>query len=206
MSGQRADLYRRGVDIVDAFLLANAPNRKDLAPVQVELDDTINASFGVCAYYRDNVIRIDLKACALIGTAGRQWSYPGYTVDRTPYGVLCHELGHHVDRAHGRSPGVLSPAAYVFADEPAVSSYPDVYSGTMRISEWWAEGFRLFVTNPDLLRLVRPRTYEAIRGTFKPVETRTWDQVIEADRQKLVARRKIEDAQKRRPRRQESLL
>ncbi len=204
MSGQREQLYQRGVDLLTAFRRANPA----VAPVEVELDATINASFGVCAYYRSDVIRIDVRACALIGTAGRAWSYPGYTVDRTPYGVLCHEMGHHVDKAHGREPGTLSPAVFEFAGEPAISSYPDEYTGTMRINEWYAEAFRVFLTNPDLLRLVRPRTFEALRDTLTPVETRTWDQVIQAERQRAAARRKIEEAARRRqPRqRQASLL
>lgn len=191
---QKPELYVLGTHLLRAFRTAN-PN---VEPVQIMLNPTVNHSFGVCAYYRSNTIFLDLKACAHVGTAGRAWSYPGYTVDRTPYGVLCHEMGHHVDHAHGRLPGVLSPAAFAHADEPAVSSYPDEYTGTMRVSEWYAEAFRLFLTNPDLLRLVRPRTFEALRDTFVPAETRTWDQVLDADRQRDVARKKIQEAAKRR--------
>lgn len=108
--GQREDLYRRGVDLLDAFRQANP--RVD--PVHIEVDASVNASFGVCAYYRSDVIRIDVHACALIGTAG-------------------------------------------------------------------------------------PRTFEALRDTFTPVEARTWDRVIESERQIEAARRKIEKAA--RPRR-----
>ncbi len=46
--------------------------------------------FNVCAYYRANTTTICVKKCAGIGYAGQQWSYPGYTVDRTPYGVNSH--------------------------------------------------------------------------------------------------------------------
>jgi hypothetical protein len=39
-----------------------------------------------CAYYRKDTTR-SASIVRELGTVGRQWSYPGYTVDRTPYGV-----------------------------------------------------------------------------------------------------------------------
>ncbi len=67
-----------------------------MAPPTIEFHPDRKPNFGVCAYYRDSIIHIWPAACASIGLAGRQWSYLGYVVDRPPYGVIAHELGHHV--------------------------------------------------------------------------------------------------------------
>lgn len=88
---ERYGLYLKGRERVTAFCQANQIK----PPRIVESDDPQN--FAQCAYYRDGVIYIHVPSCAQIGRAGRQWSYPGYSVDRTPFGVLAHELGHHVD-------------------------------------------------------------------------------------------------------------
>ncbi len=128
--------------------------------------------YGACAFYRPTYIAICVPKCAAIGIAGPAWSFPGYTVDRTPYGVLQHELGHHVDVQKGTKPGAywsdFSVAVRGHAGEKAITSY------CPNDAEWFAEMFRVFVTNPDLLRLVRPRTYREIRASFTPVFEDTW--------------------------------
>ena len=63
---------------------------------------------GTCAYYRpDEGIKICINLCAKpCGDAwGKASSWPGADTDRTAYGVLCHELGHHVDYLSGISKG-----------------------------------------------------------------------------------------------------
>jgi hypothetical protein len=61
-------------------------------------------------------------------------------------------------------------------------------------AEWFAEMFRVFVTNPDLLRLVRPRTHRELASQFKPVFDDTWrDRLREAPARTIAAvERKIE--------------
>ena len=127
----------------------------------------------MCAYYRpQRGIVICVERCASIGTAGRQWSYPGYTVDRTPYGVVQHELGHHVDLTRGERKGAywseFSSAVRGRAGEKPITSY------CPNNAEWFAEMFRVFVTNPDLLFHVRPRTHRELCLCFEPVFTDTW--------------------------------
>lgn len=130
-------------------------------------------SFGVCAYYRDGVIYISVEACARIGTAGRAWSYPGYVVDRTPYGVLAHELGHHVEGAHGAAGGLVARLWRQETGERPLTGY------CPNDNEWFAEIFRVFITNPDLLRQLRPATFVRLRERWPtPVETRAWDVVL----------------------------
>lgn len=142
---------------------------------------TGSPDFGVCAYYRDGEIEIWIQSCAAIGRFGRQWSYPGYVVDRTPYGVLAHELGHHVDRQHGPAGGVLSHLWRPLDAEPLTSYAPND-------NEWFAELFRLFVTNFDLFRLVRPKIQDLFYNEWPCIaETRPWTEVLAASPRHLSA-------------------
>lgn len=104
------------------------------------------------------------------------WSYPGYTVDRTPYGVIQHELGHHVDVIHSTQfrayKGNFSVNLRQETGEQPISGY------CPNDGEWFAEIFRVFVTNPDLLRIIRPATYERLRDQFIPVVTDSWESVL----------------------------
>jgi len=133
--------------------------------------------FGsTCAYYRNHVTTICVERCASIGVAGPAWSYPGYSVDRTPYGVIQHELGHHVDwlRSTRRGPyfGDFSIAMRKSSGEKPLTSY------CPNDAEWFAEMFRLFVTNPDLLRILRPRTHDEMVYHFRPVTDSNWREVL----------------------------
>ena len=152
--------------------------------------------YETCAYYRDDAITICVGACAKIGTAGRSWSYPGYVVDRTPFGVLAHELGHHVDKAHGSRPGRLSPDWRRETGESPITGYAS------NDNEWFAEMFRLFVTNPDLLRILRPRFYALASSRWTDAEKRPWMEVLDgASRQQNAAQNKINAVVKARARR-----
>lgn len=146
-------------------------NGIDCPPVEVHPPS--EWTFDACAYYRPVRIHICVPSCAAIGTAGRAWSYPGHAIDRTPYGVLAHELGHHVDVQFStevdRYRGNFGADLRRLTGERKLTNYcPDD-------GEWFAELFRLFVTNPDLLRLLRPRTYAALieRG-LKPAWSDDW--------------------------------
>jgi hypothetical protein len=128
--------------------------------------------FGVCAYYRDNVITIWIDSCAGLGRSGRLWSWPGYVVDRTPYGVLAHELGHHVEKAHGPRGGFRSHVWRCLDAAPLTGYCPND-------NEWFAELFRLYVTNPDLLLHVRPKVADLFWGDWPHLaETREWRGVL----------------------------
>ncbi len=129
--------------------------------------------FGVCAYYRDGEIEIWVNSCAAPGRAGRAWSWPCYSVDRTPYGVLAHELGHHVDHQHGPRGGHLSHVWRPLDPEPLTGYCPND-------NEWFAELFRLFVTDPDLLRILRPIVHGLMISQWPGLaETRTWDNLLD---------------------------
>jgi hypothetical protein len=128
--------------------------------------------FGTCAYYRSNTIHIWINSCATYGRAGRQWSWPGYVVDRTPYGVLAHELGHHVDKQYGLRGGFRSHV-WRALDAKALTGY------CPNDNEWFAELFRLFVTDPDLFRNLRPKIADLFFTDWPwPAELRPWQAVL----------------------------
>lgn len=178
-----------GKTVMETFCVYNAMPSPEVVAVP-STDWQVNA----CAYYRKNVTRICTSRCASIGTAGMQWSFPGYTVDRTPYGVIQHELGHHVDwnrsTRKGNYYGDFGMRIREASGEKPITSYcPDD-------AEWFAEMFRLFVTNPDLLRHVRHRTHRELSACFNPVFTLSWRAVLRGAPERTIkaAERKIEEA------------
>lgn len=163
----KTDLLERGRQVMVEFCTVNNLPAPAIYPV-----DLNHWNVDPCAYYRNNTTHICVARCAAIGMAGRQWSFPGYTVDRTPYGVVQHELGHHVDVLRGSKPGSywseFSASVRGSAGEKQITSY------CPNDAEWFAEMFRVFVSNPDLLRIIRPRTYRELSACFKPVFEDTW--------------------------------
>lgn len=183
-------LLASGRKLIADFCDANGISCPDIVTYDVE-----DWMFSVCAYYRNNKIHICLPKCAHVGTANRAWSWPGYITDRTPYGVLAHELGYHVDVTLGSAreeeeplngySSTYSAACRERSKEPKLTSY------CPNNAEWFAEMFRLFVTNPNLLKYVRPSTYEVfLQEKLHVVETRSWREVLEG-----APERTIEQAQ-----------
>lgn len=170
----KEELYSAGVSLIQNFLITNKFN--PIKVTQKKIDKRIHA----CAYYRDSEITIDIARCSHIGTGGRSWSYPGYVVDRTPYGVLAHELGHHMDRLMGYHSSLIRSQT----GEAAISGY------SPNDAEWYAEMFRLFITNPHLLERLRPKTHHFFTKWY-PVETRPWYEVLDNERQRNAAQNKI---------------
>jgi hypothetical protein len=153
-------------------LLAKWCNLNCVKPPEIKIWYS-DPPFDTCAYYRDDLISIWPHECARIGVSARQWSYPGYVVDRTPYGVLQHELGHHVDEAKTYRRGILSSKWREATGELKLTSYCD------NDMEWFAELFRLFVSNPDLLQILRPKIYRLMIERWpKRAEERNWAQVL----------------------------
>lgn len=133
--------------------------------------------FKACAYYRPVYIAIRPESCSHLGTTGRSWSWPGYVVDRTPYGVIAHELGHHVDyfrsKERGTYFGDFSKKLRALTKEAPITSY------CPNDAEWFAEIFRLYVTNAALLQKIRPKTWSELRKYFEPVSREHWDMELD---------------------------
>jgi len=142
---------------------------------------------SACAYYRPTTIHVNIAHTARLGYGGRAWSWPGYVVDRTPYGVIQHELGHHVDwllsgRSKRRWSGDLSAKIRQESKSKPISGY------CPNDEEWFAEMFRLFVTNPDLLKSIRPSVYVALRDQgLKPYFRATWKSLLEGAPKRTIA-------------------
>lgn len=168
----KIELFARGEALMTQFCQMNS-----LPIPQVNLVPSRQWRFAFCAYYRPMKIEICLAKCAAIGVAGPAWSYPGYTVDRTPYGVLQHELGHHVDVMKGEATSGYT--SHFSRDIRKQSGEAKLTNYCPNNGEWFAEMFRLFVTNPDLLRALRPVTYGLLLDHFTPVVNQNWAQVLQ---------------------------
>jgi len=180
----RSKLYDLGVILVERFCPANKIVSPNVYPVPEP-----RWHFGACAFYRPDTeaerahfaehlakdgygpgtnICIDLCGRPAPHETCRNWSWPGSDTDRTPYGVLAHELGHHADYlvggVKGRYWSEYSSEVRAAANERGLTSYAGENP-----AEWFAEAFRLFVTNPPLLEALRPRTYHEIGKRFTPV-------------------------------------
>lgn len=180
------ELLTSGTALVTRFCEAN-----DLEMPRVQTYAANEWRFSACAYYRPVAIHIALSNCAHPGRAGASWSWPGYVIDRTPHGVMAHELGHHVDHVlsgkKGAYGGDFSVGLRAKTKEDKLTNYcPNDW-------EWFAEIFRLYVTNPDLLARLRPNTYEELRGRLQTVEERPWRDVLAGapERTLLQAEKKI---------------
>lgn len=126
---------------------------------------------GACGYYsyHSNTLVVNPSLCAreVANPAMRCWSHPHYFTDRTIYGVLHHEFGHYL---HEQLKFPRLPK------ERQITSY-EPNSG-----ERFAETIKLFLGNPDLLKQYDPLRYaKLIALGLKPVETRSWKQVMEDD-------------------------
>ncbi len=106
----------------------------------------------------------------------RNWTWPGSTTDREPYGVLCHELGHHCDWLTGEHKWEYGSEYCVkvmkrSGEQPITSYCPNP-------AEWFAEMFRLFVTNPGLLYCLRPKTFDVLLEKWAPLDPLDWREVL----------------------------
>jgi hypothetical protein len=177
MVESKDSLFDRGVRLAQDFCRLNG----------VEMPKLTRAigvwPYAACAYYRPTTgIHIAVSKCAGIGMGGPAWSFPGYTVDRTPYGVIAHELGHHCDatRCDRHAPGKYwsdySLSVLTASREAPLTGYLGTGDAGAEAAEWFAEMFRLFVTNPDLLRAIRPATHaRLIADGWRPVFSDGWE-------------------------------
>jgi len=165
----RADLYDYGLGLCLRALARNELPPPTYGTVHPYFSRG-NDGWGLKGFYRDGHVFVNLaKTQRAVRTPGYSWSFPGYKADVTPVGVVAHETGHHVDALTGRRPTTI------WRSEARVSSYePDR-------EEAFAESFKLFVTNPDLLRAGRPLRWGHLTVTLglDPGSLVPWDEVLE---------------------------
>lgn len=168
-------LYNRAVSRLKLFCEIN----KKLKTPQVRLVAKQNWNWDACAYYRPTegiVGCIALMAKTATEPIVRNWNWPGNTTDRTPYGVIAHELGHHADWSssitRGGYTGNFSAEMRLASGEKPISSY------CPNDGEWFAEMFRLFITNAALLKILRPRTYDLLVKRWRKVGGDDWEKEL----------------------------
>lgn len=195
----KEELFVAGVKLTEKFCATNGipiPQINRLCPTDRAYH------LGTCAFYRPQTISIMVEKCAARGLGGASWSCPGYAVDRTPYGVLQHELGHHVDTiktgavtTQDLMEKLFSKQIYDQSKEAPLTKYlgTDTKVATF-FMEWFAENFRLYVTNPDLSLKLRPKFYTAVFSAgIYPIIEESWEEVLRLNN---APTRNIEQARK----------
>ena len=203
MNDVKIELLDKGIRLAEKFCEMNDLEMPAISIVTNRKDRRYGGLGKPCAKYDDRhrAIIVIPRKCAHPGNGIRSWSYPGHIIDRTPYGVINHELGHYVDNLSGWN---LLKEWLSLEDEP-LTGYGTrgvrVYKGqtlTDRRHEDFAEVFRLFVTNPQLLHAVRKKSYDMLRIEYVPVEHRHWAVILEKAPGRIleVARKRVLDARK----------
>lgn len=123
-------------------------------------------------YYFENHIFVNVTDSQLpVQNPGHmRWSFPCWKTDRTAIGILAHECGHHVDEMTGR-PGRCEDWLQAMKGKRVTSYEPKPW-------EAFAETMRLFILNPDLLRLGISRRYKFLINRLEPIEKRPWKEVL----------------------------
>jgi hypothetical protein len=137
---------------------------------------------GLYSWKRPNTVFVNLKlAVTPPKTPGFRWSFTGYKADMTPAGICAHEVGHHANYERGwRKIQDLIPAD-VYAEDD-ISGY--VYNQ----SELIAESIKLFILNPNLLKIGRPAHWKFVTRTMrlKPLHDIPWQDVLKFAHPKFI--------------------
>lgn len=175
----KQELFARGVLLARLVLIKSGFT----VPV-IKVNDNIRSK-GV--YDRNGKKMIEVKLLTnrpATKNPGFSWSFPGWKADLTPIGVVTHEAGHHVYDTIGR------PTLTGWSKEPRVSTYEP------NSNERFAEAVKLFMTNPDLLRVGRPTRYEFLSRYLTPVVEGGWWDILRTrgahDKYEHAARRWME--------------
>ncbi len=153
--------FRSELDFCIGFLKAN-----HLPIPKIDRNDSIDA-LGKW-YGRRKRICINMKK---ISKAIRTFRVAEMPDRRSAGGVLAHKIGHFIFDLRKKS---LLQCANLALREPGSSSYEPT------LLEAICEAFMLFVWNPELLRVGRPKRYDVMTVVLclKPIETRSWREVI----------------------------
>lgn len=105
----------------------------------------------------DSIIIINPVGCSDMEEK-ESWSYPGAITDRSPYGTVLHHLGIYLLKLKGDR----------WTNE-VIGQYRPISSSLQGDSRGrFYEAFRLFVSNPALLKELRPDTYESFLKKVPP--------------------------------------
>lgn len=162
------DAYAAGVANIRKFESLNHPVLEGipLAPVKINMCLEPLRVRRASGLYENNQIYVNVCHCVHYSMT---LSYPGGIADMTPYGVIAHEYGHCIDDIFRRLklPDVLRSLDVL----PITRYHPNKH-------EYFAELFKVFMTNSDLLRCSRPKAYAKLTELFIPSETRLWKDLL----------------------------
>lgn len=163
---KKRELFVRGVDQCTRFLTVNG-----LPELRFKARQLLKGRY---AHYSKAARRVDVSLFHCRAPviqpglrAGR--SYPGALIDATPVGICAGWTALHLLNTLDLERWVVNWSA-----EPLVRGYErtsqDDFCSTLR----------LFITNPDLLRVGRPVRWYSLTRRFGwiPVETRSWEEVL----------------------------
>lgn len=168
----KVSVLAKGLLELDAFgTLNNVPR---LAGLHFSPPPHARNRFQLTGLYHNNTIWVDLsKTRTPVATPVRSWSFTGWKSDMTPAGVLAHEFGHHVWYALLPYRKIRSALREIVQVEHAVSGYEPC------VEESFAEAFRVFMLNPDLLRCGWPGRYEFMLTVgLKPLHEIPWREIL----------------------------
>lgn len=164
----RGELFRLGVTLASCTLTLGgipSPCFRTFGSDDYDFRD----SWGYFGFYRSGVVNVNLaKSRPVTRTPGFSWTFPGWKADLTALGIVAHEVGHYV---HSRVPALDLRS---WRGEANVTSYEPNFS------ESFAEAVKLFLTNPDLLRVGRPVRYATLTSILTPPHHVPWREVLEA--------------------------
>lgn len=151
-------LFNDGVNIIDDFLKLN--NMRDLI---VKVEPKCKSFRGCCGWYEfdTDVIHIIIEKCARLNP---MYSYPNFTSNRTPQGVLLHEFGHFLTSPKNKPYKYTNAFIKRKINENCITSYAP------NANEWIAEMLKLYLSNPDLLKHIRPNTYNEFINYWAPLD------------------------------------
>lgn len=116
----------------------------------------------------------------------RVWTLTGYKTDLTAAGILAHEFGHYFDDEKGgicdRGTKTYATMFKLWQEEGCVSSYCPI------VREWFAETFRVWFLNPNLLEVAKPKTAQFMLDIGLPKShDLTWEEVFAHAHPKWIA-------------------
>lgn len=191
--------------LTGSLRVAQFCQRNGLVMPTIETTSADDWRLGTCAYYRPEPvgIQICIPRCAALGYVAQAWSWPGYVVDRTPFGVVCHEMGHAADVSMASNANAINGYWSDFSVKMRAEIQEDrITTYCPNDGEWFAEIFRLYLTNPALLNAMRPGAFRFLLRHWRFVEDRDWPDVLAdaPERTRKAAQNKVDVAAKARAR------
>jgi hypothetical protein len=171
----KEELLYKGIELIERF---SEDNGIKMPKIFVVGPSRISA-YGL--FYPNDIIHVNMKLCRPpVKVPGYDWTFPGYIQDLTPYGILAHEFGHYISDMLGKK--FRKNFVNIRKIEENVTSTDD-----RGLDEKMAEAARLFITNPDLLRIGRPYRYEIFSRHYTPVVKHRWKTVLKNAHPKIIS-------------------